>query len=466
MCLGCEVPLRRIMQSTTLTIAILGSILVLLLRPSRALAAYFAVLIWYPDYLRVSIGTIDISAGRIVITMLLLRCLLNGQLRSKFVWSRLDTWVALSMAVYVVVYCITHPLQESLENRGGFLTDTLFVYLAARLVLTDRTVLKSFIKVVAVVLVSLAVLGVAEAITGHYFFLALKRFRVWDTPVEEGIVKGRFGYARANGPFSHSIMFGSCFVMFLPLIWALRWERGYWAKLAYPLSVAAVIGALSSMSSGPWGMLMVVVFCMSLERYSHRAKSVLVLFVIICVLVGIVSNRPFYHKLLEVGNLGKGDWYQRAKLIDSAIETFDQWWLAGYGGKDPGWGAAVGESFTDCNNEFLLKGVECGMLGVIALAGTLVMAYRGLVSAFKETADKELRSLYWAMGCALTGVIVIWQGVSFFGQPVALFYCLLGIIGSSFALTRQPSAEVGRIRPVRNADVVPMYERAYTGANQ
>jgi len=78
---------------------------------------------------------------------------------------------------------------------------------------------------------------------------------------------------------------------------------------------------------------------------------------------------------------------------------------------------------------------------VIALAGTLVMAYRGLVRSFKETADKELRSLYWAMGCALTGVIVIWQGVSFFGQSVALFHCLLGTIGSSLALAKQPTAE-------------------------
>jgi hypothetical protein len=444
------------MQGVTLAIGIVGSILVLLLRPAYALAAYFSVLVWYPDYLRVSIGTIDISAGRIVVTVLLLRCLCNSRIYGKFVWSRLDTWVALSMLVYVVMYCITRPLQESLENRSGFLMDTWFVYLAARLIVTDKTVLSSFIKGVSIVLAALAVLGVAESITGQYYFLALKRFRVWNTPVGDMIVERRFGFGRANGPFSHSIMFGSCFVMFLPLVWALRRERDYWGKLAYPLSGMIILGSLSSMSSGPWGMLMVVIFCMALEKYKHRLKALLVWFVILCISVEIVSNRPFYHVLLEFGNLGKGDWYQRAKLIDSGIRTIDEWWLAGYGGKDPGWGAATGVAFTDCNNEFLLKGIQYGMLGVIALAATLAMAFRGFVRAFKETTDKELRSLYWAMGCALVGVIVIWQGVSFFGTPAALFYCLLGTIGSSFGFTKCVTSEDRSVQGVSNDDLVSL----------
>ena len=432
--------------------------MVLLLRPGYALAAYFAVLVWYPDYLRVSIGTLDISAGRIVITILLLRCLFNDRLRSKFVWSPLDTWVALSMVVYVVMFCLTRPGMESVENRGGFLMDTWLVYLAARLCITDRKAALSTVKLVAVVLVPLAVFGVVEATTGWQLFMGLRQYCPWRT--EFPTYDARWGLTRAWGPSSHPIMFGSCFVMFLPLIWALRRQRGNWASLAKWLSAIAIIGALSSMSSGPWGMLMVVILCMALERYSHRLKTILALFVIMFVLLGIVSNRPFYHVLLEFGNLGKGAWYQRAKLIDVGIERIDEWWLAGYGGKDPGWGPATGMSFTDCNNEFLLKGVQYGMLGVIALAGTLAMAFRGLVRAFKETPDKELRSLYWAMGCALVGVVVIWQGVSFFGQPVALFYCLLGMIGSSFALTRQTAAPAERIRSVGNSDFMPMYGKA------
>jgi hypothetical protein len=436
------------MQGVTLAIGVLGSILVLLLRPGYALAGYFAILVWYPDYLRVSIGTIDISVGRIVVAVLLLRCLCDDRLRGKFVWSRLDKWVAFNMAVYVGMYFITRPLTGLvIENRGGFLVDTSFSYFAARLILTDKKALTSFVKGVGVVLAALAVLGVAEAVTHRYFFAALKHFRTWNTPLGDfAEAERRFGFSRANGPFSHSIMFGSCFVMFLPLIWALRRQRGNWASLAKLLSAMAVIGVVSSMSSGPWGMLLVVILCMVMERYRDRAKSVLGLFVLMCVLVGIVSNRPFYHVLLELGNLGRGDWYQRARLIDVGIKDFNEWWLAGYGGVDPGWGAMYfNDDHTDVNNQFLLAGMECGILGVIALLAVFARALRDLVRAFKAAADEQLRSMYWSLGSVLIGVFVLWQGVSSFGQNNALFYIILGIVGSSVGFAQCAAARQGRV---------------------
>ena len=84
-----------------LIIAVILSLLAIALRPSYALAAYLTALLWYPNYLRVSIGTIDITVGRIVVAVLLLRCLCDDRIRSKFIWSCLDTWVTLSMVIYI-----------------------------------------------------------------------------------------------------------------------------------------------------------------------------------------------------------------------------------------------------------------------------------------------------------------------------------------------------------------------------
>lgn len=429
------------MQGITLAVAVLSSILALVLRPAYALATYIAVLVWYPDYLRISIGTIDVSASRIVVAVLLLRCLCDDKFRSRFVWSRLDTWVVLSMVVYTGMYVLTRPGLMAFENRAGFLMDTWLSYLVARLIITDRAILISFIKFTSIVLVALAILGITEAITGQYFFLALKSFRPWTAGVGSYAVPGRWGFGRANGPFSHSILFGSCFVMFLPLIWALRNQRGYWGKLAYPLSAITVLGALSSMSSGPWGMLMIVVFCLVLEKHKHRTKTLLMWLAVLCILAEVGSNRPLYHVLLNYLNFGKGNWYQRAKLIDAAIEHVDEWWLTGYGNTYYNWGRGL----YDTNNEFILKGIRYGGFGIVALCGVLVAAFRGLVRASKETMDKELQSLYWSMGSALTGVIVIWQGVSFFGQMPALFYSILGIVGASFGLPERERLSCTRV---------------------
>jgi hypothetical protein len=425
------------MQGVTLAIGILGSILVLLLRPVYALAAYIAVLVWYPDYLRVSIGTIDISAGRIVVAVLLMRCLCDNRIRGKFVWSQLDTVVALSMVVYVSIYCLAYPsLEAALENRGGFVMDTWFTYIVARLIVTDKTTLISFVKITTVALAALAILGVAESVSGKYYLLDLKRFVPWGAKRESYYVQGRWGLGRANGPFAHSIMFGACFVMFLPLVWVLRHQRDRWGKLAYPLSGIAILGAFSSMSSGPWGMLLVVLVCLVLEKYKRWTKPLLIAVIGSCIVVGIISNRPFYHVLYNYMDFTGGSWWQRARLVDLATEDFGQWWLTGYGGQDPGWGQKTGESHTDCNNEFILAGMEYGLLGIIALCSVLAAAFRALVRAFRETTDKELQSVYWSLGSSLVGVIAVWQGVSFFGQMPALFYSILGIISASSCFPR------------------------------
>ncbi|MHC4561001.1 MAG: hypothetical protein ACYS80_27275, partial [Planctomycetota bacterium] len=398
------------MYGTTLTIAVLGSILALVLRPPYALAAYVTTLIWYPPYLRISIGTLDLSVGRIVVAVLLLRCLCDERTGGKFVWSRLDTWVALSMAVYVGVYCLTYP-SGAIENRCGFLMDTWFTYITVRLIVTDRATLISFMKVMSIVLFFLAILGMSECINSKNYFLALKRFRPWDTPLGDSVPKGRWGLGRANGPFNHSIMFGSCFVMFLPLIWTLRHQRGYWGKLSYLLTGMAALGALSSMSSGPWVMLIAMIFCLVMEKYKHWVKLLLIGLATSCIAVGIISNRPFYHVLLQYANPVGGVWYQRAKLVDSAIENFDDWWLAGYGGMDPGWGWKKFGRATDANNEFILAGIRYGMLGIVALCAALIAAFRGLLRTGRQTADVKLKSLYWSLGCVLVGIIIVWQGV-------------------------------------------------------
>ncbi|OHB61003.1 MAG: hypothetical protein A2167_01155 [Planctomycetes bacterium RBG_13_46_10] len=431
------------MQGVTLTIGVFGSILVILLHPIYALAVYIAALVWYPNYLCVSIGTIDISVGRLIITVLLFRCLYDARLRSKFVWNRLDTWVAISMVIYVVMFCITRPLLPAIENRGGFLIDTWFTYIVTRLILTDSKDLIKFIKVVALILIPLALFGVIEAVTHWQPFLPLKRFRPWKpvvigerVEIETGMI-GRWGFSRATGPFSHSILFGLCFTMFLPLIWVLRRERDQWGKLAYPFSAITVIGALSSMSSGPWVTAMAVGFLLMMERYKHWVKQGLVVLAVLCVLAEFASNRPLYHVIISHANPVGGAGWQRAKLIDCAIEDFGKWWLKGYGGQDPGWGRRTGMGHTDLNNEFIMAGVEYGILGLAALLAVYTAAVKATIRSHKLFASPQLKSWAWSIGVSIIATAIASFGVSFFGNTKMIFYLIIGIAGSLNNLQRE-----------------------------
>ena len=414
----------------TLLFAVVFCLLVIITRPVYALCVYFLSLLWYPNYMMVSFGTIDVSLSRFVVGVLFLRCIFDGRIRSKFVWMYLDTLVALSMAVYVVTICIVEPLSTSVENRGGFLMDTWFAYMVVRYIITDIARLQTVIKCVGIALVPLAFLGIIESVTGWSpYALICGKSLYFNYVTHYG---ARWGLNRGVGPFSHSILFGCAFAMFLPLVYYLRNEKGNWGTGAYILSGITLLGALSSMSSSPWVMVIAVIFCLAMEKRKYLVKPVLISLVFLCIFIAIASNRPFYHVVASYANPLGGSGWHRAKLIDCAIEHFDEWWLVGYGDKDPGWGPSLGMSKTDVTNEFILAGVRYGILGIIALCIVLAATFFGLLSAYRKTTEPKLRSLYWSLGCVLSSVIVTWLSVSFFGQLMPLFYCVLGIIGSSF----------------------------------
>jgi len=416
-------------DNMTLGIAGIASLLVLFLRPTRAFAVYIAALLFYPTYLVVSLGTIDISASRIVIAVLLLKFLADNNLRSRFKWCRLDGWVAFYMAIGIVVMCITRPPLEALENRGGFLMDTWLVYLAARLCINDRAALISVVKWVGVILVPLAILGVLESATDWHPYVALRHYSLW-RPDADMVKESRFGLARAVGAFSHSIMFGTVFAILLPCLWSLRHEGGCWLKLAYLLSGVAIIGVLSSMSGGPWNTVIVVILLLALERYKHWVKPLLIFFVFLCIFTEVASNRPFYHVIVSYANpLGGAGWH-RAKIIDCAIEDVGKWWLVGYGGQDPGWGPNMGMTWTDVTNGFVLAGVNYGILGVIGLCAIFTSAIRMLVRLYNRSHEPVLKSWCWALATVLVAVIITFMGVGFFGQTQTIFYCILGVVGS------------------------------------
>jgi hypothetical protein len=320
--------------------------------------------------------------------------------------------------------------------------DTLLVYFAARLAITDKREFLSFAAVASVIFVPLAILGAVESATHRLIFYHLTQFRAWRASIIEGPItgEGRWGLTRAMGPFSHPIMFGSAFATFLPLSWVLRHRVGVWKVLAYVVSGTIVLGALSSMSSCSWMMLGAVLFCLFMEKYPRWVKPLLKASIALTLFVEVASNRHFYHVFGEAINVLGGDWWQRVLLVDLAIADFGKWCWYGTGGHDPMWFDPRGASFTDLNNEFLTVGVESGLVGLILFCVVLVQVFRGLVRGYRRTNDKTLRSIYWALGSALVGTIIVWQGVSYFGQPLMLFYCVLGLTVSTIALvdSKQP----------------------------
>lgn len=418
------------MQNVTLTIAVVVCLLVLFLRPTRAYLAYMAILMWYPYFLVVNLGTLDISAGRIVITVLLLRCFVNPNIRRNFRWSRFDTWITCSMAVYVTMYCFTRPLIDGLENRAGYLMDTWLIYLATRFCITSRADVISIIKGIAIICTPLALFGVLESVIGWQPYIHLRQYCPWrqDLPSYEP----RWGLKRALGPNANPIPFGMAFATFLPMVYWLRYQMGPWKKWAYLFTGVLVVGTLSSMSSGPVVMLIVICLCLVLEYQKQLIKPILIFAAFSIVFVAIASNRSFYHVIAEYADPVGGSGWHRARLIDCAIKYFDQWYLVGYGGEDPGWGQDLGGfANTDVTNEFIIAGVRYGILGVVAFCWVLVAAMRLLIRQHNTTRNVRWQSWTWALCTTLVALIIVLNTVGLLAHMGPVFYAFMAIIGAA-----------------------------------
>jgi len=420
------------MQALTLLIAAIASCFVLYLPPAQAFAVYVISLLFYPTYLVVQLGVLNISVGRIVVAVLLLRCLLNIRIRANFKWCRLDSLATFGAIANLCIAMVAWnmPMAKSFQNESGHIMDTYFAYLAARLYLANYKTTVTSIKWIGLALIPLAMLGVVESYTGWGPYYRLVVYCPWQQ-VAEPLLAERTGFYRAIGPFNHPILFGAAFAMFLPMVYWLKHQGGRWRTGSYVIAGILAIGTLSSMSSGPIMTLIFTFLFLLLERYKHYVKTLIILFVFSCVIVGVVSNRSVYHVIASYADPIGGSGWHRAKLMDLAIEHFNEWWLAGYGQIDPGWGESLGMSWTDITNNYIVAGVKYGLLGIITLCGMLAVSISTLIQLHNSTQNHLLKSYCWVLGSVIVAFIISFNAFHLFGQAETLFYCIFGFVGSS-----------------------------------
>ena len=171
-------------------------------------------------------------------------------------------------------------------------------------------------------------------------------------------------------------------------------------------------------------------------------------FIFLCISIQLFSNRNFYQVIFSYGSKFGGTGWHRAKLIDVAVSHFGEWWFAGYGNQDPGWGHYFGMTWTDVTNEYILAGIRYGIAGVLVLCWVLYVAFSLLRAAYKKENQPYMKTVYWSLGS---------MSVDFFGQLIPIFYCMLGIMGASVMFQKDKKAKI------HNKNVVQKTKNAVCG---
>jgi hypothetical protein len=122
--------------------------------------------------------------------------------------------------------------------------------------------------------------------------------------------------------------------------------------------------------------------------YRHLMKTIRRATVLCYIVAELVMKAPAYYVLAHIDLTGSSTGWHRARLIESTIEHFDEWWLGGtdYTRHWMPTGVSWSENHTDITNHYIQMGVIGGFPLMLLFIATL---WKGFSFVGKATNNKS-----------------------------------------------------------------------------
>ncbi|MDP9813715.1 O-antigen ligase [Rhizobium tibeticum] len=200
------------------------------------------------------IGPLNLSVYRIVLVLALLPCLVMWSLGKAGKKRSADFGLLLFCLLAAISFVVVQGIETSIEPAGILFIESMGSYLLARVCIRNAQDFQNMVVYVAKLIVCLLPFTLYEWVTGTNLLL-LAFGTVFRT---EAITRmaPRMGFWRVQGPFSHSILFGTfCGSMFALTCLATKGRLSGASRVV--LTALVGFSALLSMSSAPIGGLAV-----------------------------------------------------------------------------------------------------------------------------------------------------------------------------------------------------------------
>jgi hypothetical protein len=419
---------------------------------------------------RIVLATLDFNFLRVMVFFGWARVLARGEIAG-FRWKLPDTLIVAWGCCATVTATILYGTAAAFVNRLGLLYEAIGIYFLCRVLVRDWQDLQAFVRCAAIVSAPVALAFLVEKGTGRNLFA------FFGGVPEETIV--RAGKLRCQGPFLHSILAGSFWVVLLPLIGALWWSRGHDKLLAAGGVLCSAWIVFACASATPIGGLIFCGLAAALFPLRKHMRWVRWGSLTLVIVLQIVMANPVWHLLSRVPLVsGSTGWY-RYKLIDEFIRHTGEWMLVG----TRGYVRWPGPGFEAITNEFVRQGVDGGLMTLALFVAMIVVGFVGVGRILRAAGRQRYRmvgrsadgtrvllqpaddpheratrtALAWALGVSLFTHCVVFIGVAYFGQVLLVWYLGLGFIGSLTPDPRRRSAKqvAHRRRQVRSSQLVP-----------
>ena len=243
-------------------------------------------------------------------------------------------------------------------------------------------------------------------------------------------VMARDGKFRAQGPFTHPILAGTCGATALPFVFLL-WKRKR-KGLAIVAGVTCMTIVLACASSGPLSSVAVFVVVVLMWKWREKLKLLLYGGVALAVFYTVTRGRGPWFLMASLDLVGGSTGWHRAELIDQAYKHLDEWWLFGtdYTRHWMASGVRWNPNMVDLTNYYIHLGVTGGLgltLGLVAILWTSFGLLRERMNELREKGDPD-EIVIWCVGGALATHAMGFVSISYFDQMYVFFYILVGAI--------------------------------------
>ncbi len=421
------------MIGVTAGFTVVMGIIALMCRPGMAIGILIASMMIWPEFLRIPVGPAEMSAPRLIALMLVAKLVASGRTRT-FKFTAIDKVIVL-MWVWIVIASILSGSDSARTTRFiGMFFDTVLMFYVARLSFRSAEDLRGLAMPLLFVAAYMCFMGWWEASTSTSPYMGLDRYRGW-VWIEKA-PEYRLGFLRAKTTMSVHIIFGMSMMLMAGIAWALR-SHPRIKTISTMAAFFAAAGAFSSMSSGPWIAMILLIICNAYIFNTKLIKPTLYMLFAMALFIEIASNRHFYNLIDYLALNSSTAWY-RTRLIEVAASQWRDYWLFGLGNKSIAyWGALLdGRRHVDVVNHFIIVALNGGLAAMFMYMYVHVSAIRHAIKARKGSKDKGRRRALFCLASTLIALDVASLSAGLYGPALLMSNILLGLL-TSMALSWQ-----------------------------
>ena len=385
----------------------------------------------------IHLGPFSLPVYRMLLATGLLRVLLRGETLAGPL-NRVDK-LMLAWAGWTFFASFFHNAEAGSGPifTSGILFNLVLVYFLLRVWCRDLPEVLGVIRVVAVLLLPVALEMVFEKVTSKNLFAVFGGV--------PSTTLARAGRLRAQGPFRHPILAGTVGAACIPLFVAL-WSRDR-VRMVIGI-VAGLLMVLASASSGP--VLSVIVGVGALLAWKVRGWTRVFRWGALAayVLLAMVMSKPPYYLIGRIDLAGGSTGWHRSFLIDQTLHYFSEWWLFGtdytrHWMPDQGIGSG-NPNQTDITNYFISFAILGGLVSLGLVLGMLWTAFRWVGRCYRVELLRSPADAFpvWCLGAGLFAQVASGISVSYFDQSLVFFWLNVAVISSAFSAVRQTPAKL------------------------